>query len=91
MRCGTKHAISVTRHRGISTEDKSKLLGLVESGNFASAQSDDIGLITGTLSAVTAPSDAAGDLTGLSGASDLAGTTGPAVPGIGGMGGGCCH
>jgi len=34
-------------------------IGLVETGNFASAQSDDIGLITGTLSAVTAPSDAA--------------------------------
>jgi hypothetical protein len=56
-------------------------------GNFASAQSDDLGLITGTLSAVTAPSDAAGDLTGLSGAADLAGATGPAVPGMGGMGG----
>jgi hypothetical protein len=63
-------------------------LGLVQSGNFASAQSDDLGLITGTLSAVTAPSDAAGDLTGLSGAADLAGTTGPAVgPGMAGMGG----
>jgi hypothetical protein len=57
-------------------------------GNFASAQSADLGLITGTLSAVTAPSDAAGDLTGLSGAADLAGTTGPAVgPGMGGMAG----
>jgi hypothetical protein len=63
-------------------------IGLVQSGNFASAQSDDLGLITGTLSAVTAPSDAAGDLTGLSGAADLAGTTGPAVgPGMGGMAG----
>jgi hypothetical protein len=56
-------------------------------GNFASAQSADLGLITGTLSAVTAPSDAAGDLTGLAGAADLAGTTGPAVPGLGGMAG----
>ncbi len=55
-------------------------------GNFASAQSDDLGLITGSLSAITAPSDAAGDLTGLSGAAGLAGATGPAVPGIGGMG-----
>jgi hypothetical protein len=63
-------------------------IGLVEMGNFASAQSDDLGLITGTLSAVTAPSDAAGGLTGLSGAADLAGATGPAVgPGIGGMAG----
>jgi hypothetical protein len=62
-------------------------IGLVEAGNFASAQSDDLGLITGTLSAVTAPSDAAADLTGLSGAADLAGTTGPAVPGLGGMAG----
>ena len=63
-------------------------IGLVETGNFASAQSDDIGLITGTLSAVTAPSDAAGGLTGLAGAADLAGATGPAVvPGMGGMAG----
>ena len=63
-------------------------LGVTQIGNFASAQSDDLGLITGTLSAVTAPSDAAGDLTGLSGAADLAGTTGPAVgPGMGGMAG----
>ena len=62
-------------------------IALVEGGNFASAQSDDLGLITGTLSAVTAPSDAAGDLTGLAGAADLAGTTGPAVPGLGGMAG----
>jgi PE family/PPE-SVP subfamily C-terminal region len=62
-------------------------IGLVEGGNFASAQSDDLGLITGSLSAVTAPSDAAGDLTGLAGAADLAGTTGPAVPGLGGMAG----
>ena len=62
-------------------------IGLVETGNFASAQSDDLGLITGTLSAVTAPSDAAGGLTGLSGAADLAGATGPAVPGMGGMAG----
>jgi hypothetical protein len=61
-------------------------IGLVEGGNFASAQSDDLGLITGSLSSITAPSDAAGDLTGLSGAADLAGATGPAVPGIG-MGG----
>jgi hypothetical protein len=61
-------------------------IGLVEGGNFASAQSDDLGLITGSLSAITAPSDAAGDLTGLSGAAGLAGATGPAVPGIG-MGG----
>ena len=64
-------------------------IGLVETGNFASAQSDDIGLITGTLSAVTAPSDAAGGLTGLGGAADLAGATGPAVGpvGMGGMAG----
>jgi hypothetical protein len=64
-------------------------IGLVEMGNFASAQSDDIGLITGTLSAVTAPSDAAGGLTGLGGAADLAGATGPAVGpvGMGGMAG----
>jgi PE family/PPE-SVP subfamily C-terminal region len=62
-------------------------IGLVEGGNFASAQSDDLGLITGSLSAITAPSDAAGDLTGLAGAADLAGTTGPAVPGLGGMAG----
>jgi hypothetical protein len=61
---------------------------LTEMGNFASAQSDDLGLITGSLSTITAPSDAAGGLTGLSGAADLAGTTGPAVgPGMGGMAG----
>jgi hypothetical protein len=58
---------------------------LVEFGNFASAQSDDLGLITGTLSAITPDADAAGGLTGLAGAADLAGTTGPAVPGMGGM------
>src|ERR1700757_2050201 len=61
-------------------------IGLVEMGNFASAQSDDIGLITGTLSAVSAPSDAAAGLTGFGGAADLAGATGP-MPGMGGMGG----
>jgi hypothetical protein len=62
-------------------------IGLVEAGNFASAQSDDIGLITGTLSAVTAPSDAAAGLTGFSGVADLAGATGPTVvPGIAGLG-----
>ncbi|MBW0014600.1 PE domain-containing protein [Mycobacterium sp.] len=62
-------------------------IGLVEGGNFASAQSDDIGLITGTLSAVSAPSDAAAGLTGFS-AADLAGTSAPAVvPGMGGMAG----
>ena len=62
-------------------------IGLVEGGNFASAQSDDIGLITGTLSAVSAPSDAAADLTGFSGVADLAGTTGPTVARMGGMAG----
>jgi PE family/PPE-SVP subfamily C-terminal region len=62
-------------------------MGTVQAGNFASAQSDDLGLITGTLSAVTAPSEAAGDLGGLAGAADLAGTTGPAVgSGMAGMG-----
>ncbi len=62
-------------------------IGLVEGGNFASAQSDDIGLITGTLSAVTAPSDAAAGLTGFSGVADLAGATGPTVvPGMAGLG-----
>jgi DNA-directed RNA polymerase specialized sigma24 family protein len=30
IRCGKKHSISVTRRRGISREDKSKLAGLVE-------------------------------------------------------------
>jgi hypothetical protein len=56
-----------------------------ELGNFASAQSADLGLVTGLFSSVTAPSDAAAGLTGFS-AADLAGTTGPAVPGMGGMG-----
>jgi hypothetical protein len=72
----------------LSPSGGAELQTLTEMGNFASAQSDDLGLITGTLSAVTAPSDAAGDLTGLSGAADLAGATGPAVvPGMGGMAG----
>ena len=72
----------------LSPSGGASTIGLVQAGNFASAQSDDLGLITGTLSAVTAPSDAAGDLTGLAGAADLAGTTGPAVsPGMGGMAG----
>jgi hypothetical protein len=64
-------------------------IGLDEGGNFASAESDLWGMASGgLLSAVTAPSEAAGDLTGLSGAADLAGTTGPAVsPGMGGMAG----
>ena len=31
IRCGKQHSISVTRRRGISSEDKSKLEGLVES------------------------------------------------------------
>ena len=67
-------------------------IGIDELGNFSSGYSDNLGLASGgLLSAVSAPSDAAGDLTGLSGAADLAGTTGPAVgPGmapLGGMGG----
>jgi PPE-SVP subfamily C-terminal region len=60
-------------------------IGLVEMGNFASAQSDDLGLVTGLFSSVTAPSDAAAGLTGFS-AADLAGTTGVG-PGVGGMAG----
>ena len=72
----------------LSPSGGASTIGLVQAGNFASAQSDDLGLITGTLSAVTAPSDAAGDLRGLAGAADLAGTTGPAIgPGMGGMAG----
>ena len=71
----------------LSPSGGASTISLAELGNFASAQSDDLGLITGTLSAVTAPSDAAGGLTGLSGAADLAGATGPAVPGMGGMAG----
>jgi PE family/PPE-SVP subfamily C-terminal region len=72
----------------LSPSGGASTIGLVQAGNFASAQSDDLGLITGTLSAVTAPSDAAGDLSGLAGAADLAGTTGPAIgPGMGGMAG----
>jgi hypothetical protein len=72
----------------LSPSGGASTITLAEMGNFASAQSDDLGLITGTLSAVTAPSDAAGGLTGLSGAADLAGATGPAVgPGMGGMAG----
>jgi hypothetical protein len=61
-------------------------IGLVEGGNFASAQSDDLGLITGLFSSVTAPSDAAAGLTGFS-AADLAGTTGSGPVGMGGMAG----
>ena len=71
----------------LSPSGGASTISLAELGNFASAQSDDLGLITGTLSAVTAPSDAAGDHTGLAGAADLAGATGPAVPGMGGMAG----
>src|SRR6201993_2345675 len=59
-------------------------IGLVEMGNFASAQSDDLGLVTGLFSSVTAPSDAAAGLTGFS-AADLAGTTGSGPVGMGGM------
>jgi hypothetical protein len=55
-------------------------------GNFASAQSDDLGLITGLFSSVTAPSDAAAGLTGFS-AADLAGTAGAGPVGMGGMAG----
>jgi PE family/PPE-SVP subfamily C-terminal region len=64
-------------------------IGMDELGNFASGYSDNLGLASGGLfSAVSAPSDAAGDLAGLSGAADLAGATGPAVgPGMAGMGG----
>jgi PE family/PPE-SVP subfamily C-terminal region len=60
-----------------------------EVGNFASGYSDNLGLASGGLfSAISAPSDAAGDLGGLAGAADLAGTTSPAVgPGMAGMGG----
>lgn len=61
-------------------------IGLVEMGNFASAQSDDLGLVTGLFSSVTAPSDAAAGLTGFS-AADLAGTTGAGPVGMGGMAG----
>jgi PE family/PPE-SVP subfamily C-terminal region len=61
-------------------------IGLVEMGNFASAQSDDLGLVTGLFSSVSAPSDAAAGLTGFS-AADLAGTTGSGPVGIGGMAG----
>jgi PE family protein/PPE family protein len=57
-----------------------------ELGNFASAQSDDLGLVTGLFSSVTAPSDAAAGLTGFS-ASDLAGATGAGPVGVGGMAG----
>lgn len=55
-------------------------------GNFASAQSADLGLVTGLFSAVSAPSDAAAGLTGFS-AADLAGTTGSGPVGMGGMAG----
>jgi PE family/PPE-SVP subfamily C-terminal region len=65
-------------------------IGIDEVGNFSSAFSDSLGLASGgLLSPISASSDAAGGLTGLAGATDLAGTTGPAVgPGMGGMGAG---
>jgi hypothetical protein len=64
-------------------------IGVTQSGNFASAQSAALPLITGLFSPITAPSDAAGGLTGLAGAADLAGANGPAVSplGMGGMAG----
>jgi hypothetical protein len=64
-------------------------IGMDELGNFASGYSDNLGLASGgLLSAISAPSDAAGGLGGLAGAADLSGATAPAVgPGMGGMGG----
>ena len=64
-------------------------IGMDELGNFSSGYSDNLGLASGGLfSVISAPSDAAGDLTGLSSAADLTGTTGPAAgPGMAGMAG----
>ena len=67
-------------------------IGMDEIGNEASGSSDILGLASGGLfSAISAPSDAAGDLGGLAGAADLSGATAPAVgpsmAGMGGMGG----
>jgi len=61
---------------------------LDQAGNWASAYSDTIGMAGGgLLSAISAPAEAGGDLAGLAGATDLAGTTGPAVgSGMAGMG-----
>jgi hypothetical protein len=58
-----------------------------EMGNWASAYSDTIGMGGGgLLSAIQAPTDAGGDIAGLAGATDLAGTTGPAVAPMAGVG-----
>ncbi len=63
-------------------------IGMDEMGNFASGYSDTIGMGGGgLLAAVSAPADAGADLAGLAGATDLAGTTTPAVgSGLAGMG-----
>ncbi len=65
------------------------IMGQEGVGNWTSAYSDVIGVAGGGLfSAIAAPAGAGGDLAGLAGATDLAGTTGPAVgSGIAGMGG----
>ncbi|MBS4729213.1 PE/PPE C-terminal domain-containing protein [Mycobacterium sp. SM1] len=59
-----------------------------EMGNWASAYSDVIGMGGGgLLSAISAPAEAGEDLAGLAGATELAGTTAPAVgPGLAGIG-----
>jgi PE family/PPE-SVP subfamily C-terminal region len=66
-------------------------IGIDELGNFASGYSDTIGMSGGgLLSAISAPSEASGDLGGLgaAAAAGLTGTTAPAgAPGMGGMGG----
>jgi hypothetical protein len=60
------------------------IIGQDEAGNWASAYSDTIGMGGGgLLSAIAAPADAGGDLAGLAGATDLAGTTAPAVGSVG--------